>query len=1054
MDFTHLHTHSHYSLLDGLAKIDQLIARAKECKMKSLALTDHGVMYGAIEFYQKATAAGIKPIIGVEAYLAPNGYQNKQERQKPYHLVLLAKNQQGYQNLLKLTTLAHLEGFYYKPRIDKQLLKKYHQGLIASSACLQGEIPQAIIKGNMKQATALAKEYQEIFGPDNFYLEVQYHPNLAEQQIANKGILKISQQTNIPVIATNDIHYVYPEDNETQDILLCLQTKKRQSDQDRLKMNDDFSFRTTEEMATAFYQHPEVISNTQKIVKQCTLKIELDKIKLPYFPLPSDKTADEYLAELARQGLTKKYPNITPEIKKRFNYELSIFKKTGFASYFLIVYDFVNWAKQKRIMVGPGRGSAPSSLIVYCLGITNVDPLKYNLIFERFLNPERISMPDIDLDFADTRRDEVIQYVENKYGKDHVAQIITFGTMAARAATRDVGRVLSFPYTFCDQLAKMIPLGFNLNKALNNNLELKTLYQTNADARKIIDIAKKLEGVVRHSSRHACGILITPEPLIKYVPLRYETNGQEKTIISQYSKKPIEDLGLLKMDFLGLKNLTILETAIKIISRTKKQSIDLNKIPLDDQKTYSLLKSAQTVGVFQLESEGMRKYLKQLEPACLEDIAAMISLYRPGPMSLIPEYISNRQGKTQPHYLHPDLKPILEKTHGIAIYQEQLLEIVRELAGFSYSEADVLRKAIGKKIISLLKKQRSKFIQGCIKNKISTTTAEEIFSFIEPFAGYGFNKSHGTCYALIAYQTAYLKANYPIEFIAALLTSDCHDTDRIAIEIEEAKRLKIKILPPDVNESLEQFTVVDNQTIRFGLSAIKNIGNNLITNIIQERKDNGNYKNLTNFLKRLPNKDLNKKSLESLIKCGALDNFYPRRQMFFNLRQLILFHHEQQQERRNGQHSLFSLMSEPIKQLTLLSIDKQQSLPKNIEAIWEKDLLGLYLSRHPFQDMAIKLKELITPCQQLPQIYIGSPVKIGGVISKIKKIITYSKQIMYFVKIEDLTGSIEIIVFPNLLNQTPDLWQENKLVLVQGRLSNKDDALKIIAGQAEEIIDK
>jgi DNA polymerase-3 subunit alpha len=1055
MEFCHLHVHSHYSLLDGLAKIDDLINEAKKNEMSALALTDHGVMYGAIEFYKKAKEAQIKPIIGCEIYLAINSRFNKRPKidEKNYHLVLLAKNEEGYKNLIKLTTIAHLEGFYYKPRIDKEVLRKYSNGLIALSSCLQGEIPQLIINNQKEKLEEALKYYLETFGPENFYLEVQHHPGEPFQAKVNEEIFKLAKKFNVKVVATNDVHYIKKDDREIHDILLCLQTKKKKSDPDRLCMlNDDYSFRSVKEMKEAFKDHPEVVLNTLEIANACNLEIKLGEIKLPKYPIPEGKTADEYLKELCLKNLPSRYPNLTNEIIDRLEYELSVVKKTGFASYFLIVQDFVNWAKKNNIVVGPGRGSAAGSIISYLLNITNVDPLKYGLIFERFLNPERVSMPDIDLDFADTRRDEVIEYIENKYGQDHVAQIITFGTMAARVAVRDVGRVLNYSYSFCDKLAKMIPMNLSLDEALEKVPELRITYETNEDAKKIIDIAKKLEGVARHASRHACGIVIAPEPLTNYLPLQYETSGNEKVIITQYEMHSIEDLGLLKIDILGLKNLTLIETALKIIKKNKNIEIEINSIPLNDEKTFKLFQEGSTIGVFQLESEGMRRYLKQLQPNQIEDIIAMIALYRPGPIELIGEYIANKQKLKTPTYLHPKLKEILDKTYGVAIYQEQLLEIVQKLAGFSLGEADILRKAVGKKIPELLKEQKDKFIEGCLKNKISKEIAEKIWQFIEPFAGYGFNKSHATCYALIAYQTAYLKANYPVEFMAALLTSDQNDTDRIAIEVEECRRLGIEVLPPDVNESFENFTVVGEKKIRFGLLAIKNIGKGIVNEIIKEREENGIYQNLEDFLTRVQTKDLNKKSLESLIKAGALDCFEERAKLLTNLDILLEFNKKVKKDKENGQISLFNIFNLGKKFFGKLNLKNCPPAPLQQKLFWERELLGLFISSHPLKEYSQKISKFVKPINQLSKFPNDSAVIIAGIITEIKKVITSNKETMLFVKLEDETGVIESIVFPSVFQIKPNLWQENKIILLAGRLTDKDGIPKIIAGQAEELI--
>jgi len=1013
-------------------------------------------MYGVIEFYQKCQKAGIKPIIGLEAYLGRGSRFDKQNKvdTDPYHLILLVKSHQGYQNLLKLTSLAHLEGFYYKPRIDWELLEKYHEGLIALSACLKGEIPRLILNGNLKGGEEQILKYQRLFGPGNFYLELQHHPNIAEQQIVNEQIVIFARALNVPLIATNDVHYLNPEDAEAQDILLCLQTKKKQTDEGRLTMlGEDFSFVSPEKMLNNFAHLPEALENTLKIANDCQLEIELGKILLPHFPVPNGKTADEYLRELCLNGLKKRYPlGISPAIQERFDYELAIIAKTGFASYFLIVQDFVNWAKEQKIVVGPGRGSAAGSLVSYLLNITNIDPLKFDLLFERFLNHERVSMPDIDLDFADTRRDEVINYVANKYGHDHVSQIITFGTMAARAAIRDVGRVLGLPYAYCDRLAKLIPLFSTLTDALKTIPELKEIYQNDSQAKNLIEFAKKLEGVARHSSTHACGVLITPEPLDKFVPLQY-ASSDDQNIVSQYSLHPIEDLGLLKMDFLGLKNLTIIETALEIIEKTTGQKIDLDALSVNDQKTFRLLKRGNTMGVFQLESSGMRRYLVQLEPSNLEDIIVMISLYRPGPMELIHDYIARKKGQRTITYLHPKLKPILEKTYGIAVYQEQVIQIARDLAGFSYSEADILRKAVGKKIKSLLIKQEEKMLQGMVKNGVSQQNAEQIWEYILPFASYGFNRAHAASYAMISYQTAYLKANFPTQFIAALLTSDRNDIDRIALEINECDKMGIEVLPPDINESYTIFTMVvteetrNKPRIRFGLGAIKNVGEHLTKVIIHERKTNGHFKDLSDFLLRIQDKNLNKKSLESLIKSGALDKFGERGQSLYNIERLLKF--AKKQNENVDQPDLFQqagLRSQPT-----LVLEPTEPASKQQYLAWEKELLGLYLSEHPLDEVRHLLPPDITPCRQVSNLPTNQTVKVAGIINKIQRVITRNGQPMLFVTLEDTSGTLEILVFPKTLEETRNLWQEEKIVIIQGKVSEKDSVPKLLCDQVKEL---
>ncbi len=1075
--FVHLHTHSHYSLLDGLAKIDDLVAKAKADNMTALALTDHGVMYGIVEFYQKCKAAGIKPILGVETYLARNGRQNKRAKidERPYHLILLAKNKTGYQNLIKITSIAHLEGFYYKPRIDWEILEKYHEGLIASTACLQGEVPVAILSGDFKRAEELIFKYRKLFGEENFYLELQHHPSSQEQGIVNRELINFSKKLGVPLIATNDIHYLNPEDAEAQDVLLCLQTKKKIGDKDRMCMlGEDYSMRLAEQMKNDFRDTPEAIENTMKIAEMCNVELDLGKITLPHFEVPDGKTANDYLREICFKGLEKRYGVVkigenfvfkedfspasgitTERIIERLNYELSVIDKTGFASYFLIVQDFVNWAKGNGIVVGPGRGSAAGSIVSYLTNITNIDPLTHNLLFERFLNPERISMPDIDLDFTDTRRDEVIRYVEGKYGRDHVAQIITFGTMAARAAVRDVGRVLDYPYSYCDQAAKLIPMTFSLDEALKNIFEFKEFYDKDPGAKKLIDTAMKLEGVARHASTHACGVVITKEPLDCYTPLQFASSG-DQTIVSQYSLHPIEDLGLLKMDFLGLKNLTILENTLGIIEKIHGQKINIDNIPLEDPKTFDLLKKGETTGVFQLESSGMKRYLRELHPNIFEDIIAMVALYRPGPMEWIPSFITGKNSKKKIRYLHPKLEPILANTYGIAVYQEQIMQIARDLAGFTLGEADILRKAVGKKIAKLLAEQKEKFINGCVKNGVSRETAENVFAFIEPFAGYGFNRSHAACYARIAYETAYFKANYPAEFMASLLTSDQGDIERIAILVEECKQMGIEVLPPDINESFSTFTVVASSLaegkprIRFGLLAVKNVGENIVKTVIHERKANGQYKNLEDFLSRVQTKDLNKKSLESLIKCGALDHFGERNQMLENLDKLLDFTKGLGKEVASQQTSLFGIMAAESG-IPTLRLDAALEATKEQRLTWEKELLGLYITEHPLSEFTSELKDVTVPCMKLGQCPPNSRVMVAGVINEIKKVVTRSGEPMLFVKVEDLSGPTELLIFPKVLKNMSEIWQGGKIVIVSGRVSDKDGEMKLICETAKEI---
>jgi len=1061
--FTHLHVHSHYSLLDGLAKIDELVEKAKATGMDSLAITDHGAMYGIVEFYKKATAAGIKPIIGVETYITPGSRHDKTmgKGDVRHHLILLAKNKTGYHNLIKLVTKSYLEGFYYKPRIDWEVLKEYHEGLIALSACPQGEVPSALASDDLAKAKKIALEYSKLFGKDHFYLEIMDHPNDLEQVRINEKLIQLAKETNLPLVATNDTHYLNKEDAEVHDVLLCVQMVRTVDEKDRMNMmSEDYSLKSPDEMIRAFRNVPEAIANTQKIADMCDVKLELDKTELPHFPLPDDQTADGYLKELCELGLTKRdFGENSKQAKKQLEYELGIIKKTGFASYFLIVQDLVNWAKNQGIVVGPGRGSAAGSIVSYLLNITNVDPLKYKLLFERFLNPERISMPDIDLDFADIRRDEVVNYVSKKYGNDHVAQIITFGTMAARAAIRDAGRALGYSYAFCDQLSKMIPFGFSLKDAIEKVPELSQAYDSDDQAKKLLDIAKKLEGVARHASTHACGIVVTKNSLDFYTPRQFAPQN-ENSIVSQYEMHAIEALGLLKMDFLGLKNLTVIETALNLIEKLQGVKINIDNIPLDDKKAFDLLRKASTVGVFQLESSGMRKYLQKLKPNDLEDIIAMVALYRPGPMDLIPEYVARKNGERLIKYDHPKLEPILKNTYGITIYQEQLMQIAKDLAGFSMSEADVLRKAVGKKIRKLLEQQADRMIEGMIKNGIDKAIAQKIWDSIEPFAQYGFNRSHATCYALIAYQTAYLKANYPAEFITALMQADQKDLDRINILVDEAKKMRIQVLPPDVNESFDNFTLVPPSSIRFGMAAVKNVGHNVVAEIVAERKLNGTYKNMADFLTRLSPKAgqstiVNKKSLESLIRAGAFDALASRKDLLDKIEDLLEFSKESKKTKNLGQTSLFGEEPVPQKNQLLFSTgngEKRKLLQEEIQ--WEKELLGMYISDHPLNDHKEFLRQHTIQIKDLIKEKKDSKVKVAGVIIKITKFITKSGKPMLFVKIEDLTATVEILVFATILEKNPTTWQEGKIVMVTGRLTDKDDQLKILCDDAEQLISK
>ncbi len=1056
--FTHLHVHSHYSLLDGLPKIDQLLAHTKANGMTSMALTDHGNLYGAVEFYQKAKEAGVKPIIGAEVYCAFEGLEDKRPNidNKIYHLILLAKNKIGYQNLVKLVTTAQLKGYYYKPRIDDNLLAKYSEGLIATSACIQGRIPRTVINGHPEQAAQLAEKYKTLFGEGNFYLEIQNHPSLQGQDLANNTLIDFSKKLNIPLIATHDSHYLNPDDNFAQDILMLINTGADHKDPERLTMKgEDFSMPPPAKMA-AFCNSkgvPEAVTNTEQIAEQCNFQFQLGETKLPHFETPDNKDTNEYMKELCYQGLKGKAEEFTDnkqEAIDRLEYELSVIAKTGFASYFLIVADFVNWAKQKRIVVGPGRGSCAGSLVAYLLNITEVNPLKFGLLFERFLNPDRISMPDIDLDFADKRRDEVIEHVAEKYGRNHVAQIITFGTMAARAVIRDVGRALSIDYGYCDKVAKMVPFGHTLQQCVDDVAEFRQLYNVDQQCKKLIDLAMQLEGCARHASTHACGVVISKDPLDQLVPLQHPSQ-KDDSIVTQYEMHAIEDLGLLKMDFLGLKNLTIIEDTLKRIYMVQNQSIDIAKIPQDDKATFKLLKKAHTTSVFQLEGGGMKRYLKDLKPNSLDDIIAMVALYRPGPIELIPSYIARKHGKEPINYIHPSLEKILEPTYGLPVFQEQIMQIARTLAGFTLSEADVLRKAIGKKIKHLLDAQKDKFIKGCIANNVDKHIAEKVFSWVEPHAQYSFNKSHAAAYATIAYRTAYLKAHYPVEFMSAVLTSERNDMDRISFLLDECKNMGIKVLAPDINESFHNFSVVPKENkIRFGLLAVKNVGANIVSAIIEERNNNGAYKSFSDFASRIQHKDFNKKSLESLIKAGTFDKFKERGELLSNLESILEFNREIRKAKEGGQTGLFDSLTSASPLLQLASappINTDEALR------WEKELLGLYISSHPLESVRNILASRALPIKEMlnGSISVRDKVIIGGIISSVKKIITKKGDPMLFVSLEDLTSKTEVIVFPSILQENPDAFIEDKMVFVTGKVSRRDEIPKLICETIEEI---
>ncbi len=1055
--FVHLHVHSHYSLLDGLSQIDDLIARAKELGMEALALTDHGNLYGAIEFYKEAKKAGIKPILGVEAYLAPHGRLNKRVGidEKRYHIVLLAKNLTGWKNIIALVTKSNLEGFYYKPRIDKELLEQHHEGVICLSACYGGEIPKLITEKKMDEARAAAQWYQKTFG-DDFYLELQPHsPEL------HAPLLMLSQELGIPVVATQDIHYTTHEDATAHEILLAVQTSSKLDDEDRLSLkNYDLSLRPAEEMAEIFKDIPQALENTVRIAAMCDVTIEMGKSRLPKFDPPEGMgTSFEYLKRLVEERLPSRYPNMTPEVRARVTMELGVIEKTGFADYFLIVQDYINWAKEHGIVVGPGRGSAAGSIIAYILRITNIDPMRYDLLFERFLNPDRISMPDVDTDFTDIRRDEVVAYVREKYGADRVAQIITFGTMAARAAIRDTGRAMGLSYGFCDELAKLVPLKIELGKgesflkkAIEVIPELNEKYKKDPQAKKLLDAAQKLEGVARHASVHACGVVIAPDPLTNYMALQKAPQGED-AIITQAEMHAVEDLGVLKMDFLGLKNLTIIEKTLRLIKELHGVTVDIDTLPLDDAKTFELFRAADTTGVFQLESSGMRRYLKELKPTELEDIIAMVALYRPGPMELIPTYIRRKHGEEEVTYLHEKLKPVLEKTWGVGIYQEQMMRIARDLAGYTLAEADTLRKAIGKKIKELLDEQEKKLVSGMVKNGIPEKIAREIWELFPPFAKYGFNRSHAACYAIISYQTAWLKAHYPVEFTASLLNISGTDIERINFLVGEAKHLGIQVLPPDINMSMREFAV-DGPNVRFGLSSIKNVGANIVDFIIEERNKNGPYANFSMFLTRVRHKDLNKKSIENLSKAGAFDSLGVKREdILANMEEVLAFNQAAKRAAGTNQNSLFGAESH----ISQLRLKPGKPVDKNTLLAWEKELLGLYISDHPFQPFVPLLRGKIPPIAELRAMPRGdgdrSPrIWTAGIISAMEKFTTKKGTPMLFVTIEDLSEKLELLVFEEAMKKTPQAWVEGTPIAAVGRISWKNDETKFICDDVRVLV--
>ncbi len=1042
-DFVHLHNHSHYSLLDGACKIDDLINTCKEFGMDALALTDHGNMFGAIEFYTKALEAGIKPIIGAEVYIAPKSRFDKTSSKggsdASFHLILLAKNYDGYKNLMKLVSIGFLEGFYYKPRIDKEILRDYASGLVALSACLKGEVPQTILQENFNRAEQTALEFKEIFN-DDYYFEIHRH-NIPEEEIAIQGIIELSNKLNIPMVATNDTHYLKREHAFAHDILLCLQTGKALEEQNRMRFNtEEVYFKSSQEMKELFKDFPDAIKNTVAVAEKCNLELDLKSIHLPHYQVPdshSNMSLDDYLHYLAEQGLEQRYQLITSELKTRLDYELEIIKTMGYAGYFLIVKDFIDYARKKSIPVGPGRGSAAGSLVSYALRITNIDPIKYDLLFERFLNPERISMPDIDIDFCYERREEIIKYVKKKYGEKNVTQIITFGTMAARGVIRDVGRVLKMSLSEVDKIAKMIPtaIGMTLNKALDMISELKEIANKDDLHRKLIENSLILEGLARHASTHAAGVVITPGELTNYTPLFKSSQGD---VTSQYDMKILEKIGVLKMDFLGLRTLTVIDDTLKLLNN-RGISIDLDSLPLEDPKTFKIFCNGETIGIFQFESSGMRECLRRLKPQRLGDLIAMNALYRPGPMDMIDDFISRKHGETKIEYLHPLLEPILKETYGVMVYQEQVMRVASDLAGFSLGAADLLRRAMGKKKVALMKEQREKFIEGAAQKNLNKTIANEIFDLMAKFAGYGFNKSHAAGYSLVAYQTAYLKAHYPAEFMAANLTSEMNNTSRIVILIEECKRMGINVLPPDVNESSFKFAVVGND-IRFGLGAVKNVGKNAILSILKAREKNNRFKTIFDFVENIDSRLVNKKVMESLVQAGAFDSLQGHRaQLMESIDLAAAYSQRVLVHRANGQTSIFDSGKQGVN-ADQPPLPDVKSWSQGEQLAKEKELLGFYFSGHPLSKYHLELQMFSR--QTLDKIHSLSDkteVKVGAIITGVKKHFDRKNRPMAFVTVEDLTGTAELIVFADAYEKYNLIIHEDSMVFIIGKVSSKGD---------------
>ena len=1051
--FAHLHVHTEYSLLDGLSRIPQLMDRAKELDQEAIGLTDHGVLYGAIQFYKEAKARGIKPIIGIEAYVAQGSRHSREPGDKqPYHITLLAKNDAGYANLLTLATKAHLEGYYYRPRMDRELLEAHHEGIIALSGCATSEVSRRLIDGRFEEAVKAARYHKEVFG--DFYIELQEH-GIEEHRSLNEGLLRLAQETGFPVVATNDVHYVRTEDAPFQDVLLCIGTNSTVQQENRLKMAGDpacYHLKSEEEMRLLFPDLPEAIDNSGRIAEMCDLNLEFGRVRLPKADVPPGTTAEEHLSRLCLEGLARRYPGDAGEPRRRLEYELEVVRQTGFADYILVVHDFAQYARERGILMAV-RGSAAASVILYALGVTDIEPLEHRLVFERFLNVERREMPDVDLDFAEDRRDEMIRYAAEKYGHDRVAQIITFGTLGAKASIRDVGRALGMTYADVDRVARLVPVmpasfgAMTIERALEEGPDFKQLYQADPQIAKLIDTARELEGVARHASTHAAGVVIAPEPLVNFLPLQRPSSGDPNALpTTQFAMWDVAELGLLKMDFLGLINLTTLGTAVAVIKQVRGEALDLIHLPDGDAKTYDMLERGETFGVFQLESGGMRRYVQELRPTSVKDLAAMVALYRPGPMQHIPTYIHAKHGLEKVHYPHPDLADILDETYGVIVYQDQVLLIAQKFAGYSLGQADVMRKAMGKKVRSMMRAEEERFVQGATDKGYSKEQAKEIYDLIEPFAGYAFNKAHAVSYGTIAFQTAYLKANYPAEYMTAVMMM-AGDQKRVAEAFAECVRLGIPVLPPDVDRSAANFGLEkhdsETQAIRFGLACVKNVGQGIAEGIIEARAAGGPFAAIEQFFERVNVRHLNKRALESLVKAGAFDALADRAALLGGLDRLIGYAQREQKQRESGQTSLFELMGSDGPSVQGPQLDKVPEATQQQKLAWEKELLGIYLSEHPFARAAEELRgQLTCGMVEVNADLAGRDLILGGIVTGMRSLTTRDGRSFLAAEVEDMTGSLEVTVWPETWEQTRDVWQAGNVVIMNVRVKARDERLQ------------